>query len=71
MQSVVHIRLAEILKERQMTRHQFALQAGLRPSTVSDLCNRPVHRIYLSTIATLCETLNVSISDLLVVEPAD
>lgn len=66
MQSVVHIRLAEILKEKQMTRHQFALQAGLRPSTVSDLCN-----IYLSTIATLCETLNVSVSDLLVVEPAD
>ncbi|MBG9795715.1 helix-turn-helix transcriptional regulator [Aneurinibacillus thermoaerophilus] len=71
MPSIVRLRLGDILQEKQITRQQLANQAGLRPSTVSDLCNRPVQRIYLSTIATLCETLDVSVSDLFVIEPAD
>ncbi|AMA73473.1 helix-turn-helix transcriptional regulator [Aneurinibacillus thermoaerophilus] len=68
MSYTVRLRLNEILAEQKKTRKQLAHQAGLRPSTVSTLCNQPVQRIYLRTLASLCETLDVSISDLLVLE---
>lgn len=66
--SNISIRLKEILKDRNMTQQQLAILTDLRPSTVSDLCKPKVCRIYLSTIATLCDTLKIPISDLIVIE---
>ncbi|WP_138494519.1 helix-turn-helix domain-containing protein [Paenibacillus pinistramenti] len=65
----VRIRLNEILHERRMTRQELAHLTGLRPSTVSDLCKPTASRIYLSTIAALCTTLNISVEELIVLEP--
>ncbi|MDG0814218.1 helix-turn-helix domain-containing protein [Cohnella rhizosphaerae] len=66
--TIVRIRLSEILKERCMTRQQLALLTGLRPSTVSDLCKPTASRIYLSTIAAVCDALDIAIDELIVSE---
>jgi putative transcriptional regulator len=62
----VSIRLKEILQERQMTQHQLAILTDLRPSSISDLCKPKASRIYLSTIAVLCQSLHITVSDLIV-----
>lgn len=67
----VHIRLDAILRERRMTRQQLAILTGLRPSTVSDLCKPTASRIYLTTIAVLCDTLNITVGELIVLEPTE
>lgn len=67
----VRLRLSDILRERHMTRQQLAELTGLRPSTVSDLCKPTASRIYLSTIAVLCAVLNITVSELIVLEPVE
>jgi putative transcriptional regulator len=69
MPTIARIRLNDILRERRMTRQQLAHLTRLRPSTVSDLCKPTASRIYLSTIAVLCTALNISVGDLIVLEP--
>lgn len=69
MSYTVRIRLNDILRERRMTKQQLAHLTDLRPSTISDLCKPTASRIYLSTIAVLCGALNITISDLIVLEP--
>jgi putative transcriptional regulator len=69
MPTSVRIQLNDILLERCMTRQQLSQLTGLRPSTVSDLCKPTASRIYLNTIAVLCTALNISVGDLIVLEP--
>lgn len=71
MSSTIRLRLSEILIEKQMSRRQLAKQASLRPNTVNDLCTQPIQRLHLSTLSALCDTLHVSIQDLLVLEIND
>ena len=71
MNHIVRIRLNDVLQERRMTRQQLAILTGLRPSTVSDLCKPTSSRIYLSTIAVLCAELNISVGELIVLEPLE
>jgi putative transcriptional regulator len=71
MSSIVRIRLDEILRERRMTRQRLAQLTGLRPSTISDLCKPTASRIYLSTIAVLCDALNITVGELIVLESRD
>ncbi|MEK4171453.1 helix-turn-helix transcriptional regulator [Lysinibacillus sp. FSL L8-0312] len=68
MSSTIRLRLNEILIEKQMSRRQLAKQTSLRPNTVNDLCTQPIQRLHISTLSALCDTLHVSIQDLLVLE---
>jgi putative transcriptional regulator len=65
----VRIRLKEVLQERSMSQQKLAELTDLRPSTISDLCRPKNRRIYLSTIAVLCSVLNISVDELIVLEP--
>ncbi|OAS16049.1 helix-turn-helix domain-containing protein [Paenibacillus oryzisoli] len=65
------IRLKDILKDQGMSQQQLAVLTDLRPSTISDLCKPNISRIYLSTIAIICAALNITVSDLSVLEPSD
>lgn len=71
MSSTIRLRLNEILIEKQMSRRQLARQAALRPNTVNDLCTRPVQCLHTRILSILCDTLQVSIQDLLVLEIND
>lgn len=71
MASVIRLRLDEVLIEKQMTRRQLARQASLRPNTINDLCTRPVKCLHMRILSILCDTLQVSIQNLLILEPID
>lgn len=71
MLTTVRIRLKDILKERNMSQQQLAQLTDLRPSTISCLCKEQVNRLYLSTLASLCTALNVTIQELLVLEQVE
>jgi putative transcriptional regulator len=68
MTRTVRIRLNDILLERHMTKQQLATMTGLRPSTITDLCKPTTSRIYLGTIAVLCDTLSLDINELIIQE---
>jgi putative transcriptional regulator len=65
----VHIEceLKKILKQKGCTQQSLATKAGIRPSTVSDLCNKKIDRIYMSTLEKICEVLDIGLNDLLVI----
>ena len=71
MTSFVRIRLNEILLERRMTKQQLAALTRLRPSTITDLCKPTASRIYLSTIAVICDALNLTVNELIVQESTE
>lgn len=64
----IRIRVNEILLERHMTKQQLAAITGLRPSTISDLCKPTIQRVYLSTLANLCQALDITLDQLIVLE---
>ncbi|MFI2130910.1 helix-turn-helix domain-containing protein [Lysinibacillus fusiformis] len=71
MSSTIRLRLNEILIEKQMSRRQLAKQTSLRPNTVNDLCTQPIQPLHISTLSAFCNTLHVSIQDLLLLEIND
>lgn len=60
----VRLRLGEILRERQMTQKDFAEMSGLSEMAVSKIVNQPA-QIRLDTIDTICDALNVDVTDLI------
>ncbi len=60
----VTTRIDEIMEEKGMTESQLAAATGLNPRTIHDLVRGNYERIGLSTIALLCDTLNVKPGDL-------
>ena len=61
----IHIKLKEILKERNMTQAQLAALANIRPSAVSNLCRNYVDRVAIEHIEKICNALALeSVSDL-------
>jgi putative transcriptional regulator len=70
MPATVRIRLKDVLIEKNMSQQHLAYLTDLRPSTISCICKEQVNRLYLSTLASLCTALNVSIQELVVLEQA-
>lgn len=64
----IHLRLCEVLQAKQMSQRQLAELTGFRPATINSLCQDNVSRIYLHTLATICNVLQVEITDILVME---
>lgn len=59
----LYVRLDEILDERGITRKKLAEMTGLRPNTISELCNNQrttVNRLHIGKIAEVLEIENVS-----------
>lgn len=66
----VRVQLKELLQAKQISQRQLAEFTGLRPATINALCRDNVSRIYLHTLAAICDVLQVHISDILVIELA-
>ena len=65
----IKIKLAEHLKSRDITQSQFAEQAGVRPTVVSNYCRGFVDRFYMEHLIKICDTLGLdSLSDLIELE---
>lgn len=71
MNSTVQIRLKDILKDKGISQQQLARLTDLRPSTVSDLCKSKASRVYLNTLAVICDALHIRLDQLIVLEPSE
>lgn len=65
----IKINLSIILGEKRITRRQLSLASGVRSNTISDLYNEKAKVISFENLVAICETLNISISDLLEIVP--
>lgn len=55
----VHVKLKEVLVEREITQKQLVEMTGLRPAAVSELVNNQRTSINKDHIARICEALNI------------
>ena len=62
---MVKIHLSELLLERHMTQAELARQTGIRPSTISAICNEIVDRLNVHHLDCICKCLDCSLPDLL------
>lgn len=62
----LHIRLKEILDERGITQKEFATLTGIRPATISEICNNQRSTINRDQITIIAEKLGITdISELM------
>ncbi|MDK8182622.1 helix-turn-helix transcriptional regulator [Paenibacillus sp. UMB4589-SE434] len=62
----IKIRLQEILDEKGMSQRELARLMNLRPNTINHLCSDKVDRVYIRTLESICEALNIKIHELIV-----
>lgn len=67
----VHCRLDELLTERDMTLTALAEQVGITIVNLSVLKNNRAKAIKFSTLTAICDALECSVGELLVVRPTD
>ncbi|MBG9788705.1 helix-turn-helix domain-containing protein [Brevibacillus laterosporus] len=61
----IHIKLADILKERGISQRELARLTGIRVSSINEMCNNETVRLPLDNLAKICEVLDVGITDVL------
>ncbi len=56
-------RLAELLKEKQMTQYQLFIKSGVPKSTIGNVINCSYDSMKLRVIHEMCQGLGISISE--------
>ena len=67
---MVKINLRKLLSERRMTQAELAERTGIRPSTICDICNNTCSFLKIDNIDKICEVLECSVQELILVFPA-
>jgi putative transcriptional regulator len=62
---VIRIMLDDLLWKRRWSKADLIRKTGLRPNTISDLCNEMCDRVSLEQLDIICDALGCSLSDLL------
>lgn len=62
---MINIKLRALLERRNMTQTELAKRTGIRPSTISDICNNNADFIKLDYLNRILETLKCGLSDVL------
>ncbi len=57
------MRIAELLKEREMTQYQLFARSGVPKSTISNLMNCSYDSVKLRIIHEICQGFQISISE--------
>lgn len=65
----IHCRLDELLAERGMTLTELSERVGVTVVNLSVLKNDRARAIRFSTLTAICDALDCSVGDLLVVQP--
>ncbi|MGG1650498.1 helix-turn-helix domain-containing protein [Paenibacillus sp. NRS-1783] len=60
------ITLDHILHRKNISRRELARRIGIRHATINNLCNNTSKQISFDSLASICEELNVDISDVIV-----
>lgn len=61
----IHIKLADLLKERGISQRELSLLTGIRVSSINEMCNNETVRLPLNNLAKICEVLSIGITDVL------
>ncbi|MDN9010058.1 helix-turn-helix domain-containing protein [Brevibacillus laterosporus] len=61
----IHIKLADLLKERGVSQRELSRLTGIRVSSINEMCNNETIRLPLDNLAKICEVLGVEITDVL------
>ncbi|MCR8983095.1 helix-turn-helix domain-containing protein [Brevibacillus laterosporus] len=61
----IHIKLADLLKERGISQRELSRLTGIRVSSINEMCNNETVRMPLDNLAKICEVLGVEITDVL------
>lgn len=66
---MIKFRVKVMLAEREITQKALAEMTGIRPSTVSDICNGTIKHLPISALNKICQVLNCQPADLMVFLP--
>jgi putative transcriptional regulator len=61
---MIKSRLKVILAENDMTQKQLCEKTGIRPSTVSDICNSKMKHIPVTILNDLCKLFSCQVGDI-------
>lgn len=62
------IHLKKLLKSRRITQSQLAKDTGINPRLISKMYNQTIIQIPIESIDLICEYLDITIDQLLVIE---
>lgn len=62
---MIDIKLRSLLECRSMTQSELAKRTGIRPSTISDICNNNADFIKIDYLNRILETLKCGLNDVL------
>lgn len=62
---MINIKLRSLLERRNMTQSELAKRTGIRPSTISDLCNNNADFIKIEYLNRILEVLKCGLNDVL------
>ncbi len=68
---MINIKLRSILERRNMTQSELAKRTGIRPSTISDLCNNNADFIKTENLNRILKTLKCDLNDVLEFKDGD
>lgn len=68
---MIDIKLRSLLERRSMTQSELAKRTGIRPSTISDICNNNADFIKIDYLNRILETLKCSLNDILEYKDGD
>ena len=66
---MVKINLKRLIGSKGITQSELAEMTGIRPSTISDLCNNNAHFLKTKNIDKICAALHCGISELITFTP--
>lgn len=61
----MRVNLRQIIQQKGMTQSELSQQTGIRPSTISDLCNNVAERFKFSHLEQICKVLKCQVNDIL------
>lgn len=65
--SSVTFNLEKILISKDMSRRELSRLTGIRPGTINDICNNQIKLISVHYLGLICNTLDISIEDLITI----
>lgn len=62
---MINIKLRSLLEQRDITQSELAKRTGIRPSTISDLCNNNADFIKIDFLNRILNALKCDLNDVL------
>jgi DNA-binding Xre family transcriptional regulator len=64
----IQLKVKEVAEAKQITRAKLSRLADVSPGTLEKIWKQPYHAVYLHTLVSIAQALDVPITDLYVVE---